>query len=337
MQAERKTSLKKSVKRRPGISFIGDKMLEWIKSGLQYVKRDIKCSQMPVRVWIEPTNHCNFNCVMCPHKDVPNESRGYMSMDTFKEAIRQCSAFKPSINLFLSGEPFLHPNLPEMIEYIHNHDMKVRIETNGGISRPDVVEAQPDVLSFSYDGYEPKVYSENHVGGNFYKTMENIKTMLAYKVGDKPFVYLTAINLPNVKNTPKGIKKEFMDSFEDTPIDVFRTVEPHNFGGKVSPIGRYKDGFLKYKPCPLLWAGLVVRWNGDIVPCCMDFTGINKLGNITDMTLEEAWNSQKMQNFRKAHKESKQKPIPLCGSCTYPYTKTPITDMLNMLKEEINI
>jgi radical SAM protein with 4Fe4S-binding SPASM domain len=287
---------------------------------------------MPIRVWIEPTDNCNFNCQGCPHKDMPAEKRGYMDMEVFKTIVRQCVEFKPSINLFMGGEPFLHPNIPDMIDFIHGYGMKVRLETNGSILRPDIMQAEPDVLSFSVDGYDEIAYEQN-TGGDFKTILMNIKAMLAFKQ-TKPYVYITTIDFPNIQLSKDLYYYSFRRTLSDCEIDCFRTVKPHNFGGAVELMDIKSKN---HRACPLLWSSLAVRWNGDIVACCMDFASTNILGNIKDITLKEAWNSSRLMNMRALHANNHTEHLQLCQNCSYPNSKTPMTDLIALLKEEIDI
>ena len=57
----------------------------------------------------------------------------------------------------------------------------------------------------------------------------------------------------------------------------------------------------KPKPCSFPNKQLVVDSSGDILPCCKLWGKELSIGNIADMTLKEAWKSEKMKQLRKAH------------------------------------
>ncbi|MFH1327488.1 MAG: radical SAM protein, partial [Candidatus Bathyarchaeota archaeon] len=89
-------------------------------------------AEFPLHVDIEATNACNLHCPMCYGR----ESRGkssFIDFGLFKRVI-DCGAKYglPSINLSWRGEPFLHPQLIDMIKYAkENEVVDVRINTNG--------------------------------------------------------------------------------------------------------------------------------------------------------------------------------------------------------------
>jgi radical SAM protein with 4Fe4S-binding SPASM domain len=309
-------------------------MINWFNSYLQYKLRKTNCKQMPIRIWIEPTNNCNFKCVMCPHKDISESKRGYMDLKLYNKIIDQCSKFRPSINLFLGGEPMLHPNIEYMIIYAHSKHLIVRLETNGSIFKSDMMADPPDVISFSVDGYDKHTYEQNQVGSNFETTISNIKHTLKLKLDRKPFVYMTTINLPNVKDN-----KDFKDSFKELlpkdKIDCYRTVEPHNFGGSISNSITGLNCDKKYRRCVLPWASISIRWNGDMMLCCMDFNTSYCIGNANNMTIAEAWNNDKAISLRRNLISKKLDELPLCKNCSYPYSKRQIVDFMAILRENI--
>ena len=54
-----------------------------------------------------------------------------------------------------------------------------------------------------------------------------------------------------------------------------------------------------FMPCPFSWQYVVVQWNGDVVPCCRDYNGELKLGNVKDASLKEIWNGPAYAEFRR--------------------------------------
>lgn len=68
---------------------------------------------------IEITNHCPLKCPQC-YKS-PNEK--YMSFDTFTKYIDMCHECGVKSIMINGGEPALHPNFLNMIEYIDKQEM----------------------------------------------------------------------------------------------------------------------------------------------------------------------------------------------------------------------
>ena len=64
---------------------------------------------------------------------------------------------------------------------------------------------------------------------------------------------------------------------------------------------------------------LSVAANGDIVPCCSALKGGNELlevlGNIKDMTIEQAWHSPRMKVLREWHTVGMSAGARMCRLC----------------------
>ena len=71
-------------------------------------------------------------------------------------------------------------------------------------------------------------------------------------------------------------------------------------------------------PCAGLWTTPMVQVNGDVTTCCLDEHLVNKIGNLTDKSLDEIWNSDKMNCWRIAQMEGRfEESGPLCMKCNW--------------------
>ena len=60
---------------------------------------------------------------------------------------------------------------------------------------------------------------------------------------------------------------------------------------------------------------LVIDVDGNILPCCT-FNGREMpLGNVADMTLEEAWASERIHGLRELHRAGGWRENPICAHC----------------------
>ena len=71
----------------------------------------------PIRFNIEPTNHCNLSCSMCPRE--LNRPFGYMDVSLFQKIIDESILYGKRLIITINkdGEPLLHPELPKMVKY----------------------------------------------------------------------------------------------------------------------------------------------------------------------------------------------------------------------------
>lgn len=74
----------------------------------------------------------------------------------------------------------------------------------------------------------------------------------------------------------------------------------------------------KRPPCAGLWTTPMVQVNGDVTTCCLDEHLVNKIGNLTESSLAEIWNSDRMNQWRIAQMEGRfEDSGPLCTKCNW--------------------
>ncbi|MBM74243.1 MAG: hypothetical protein CMK59_02480 [Proteobacteria bacterium] len=75
---------------------------------------------------------------------------------------------------------------------------------------------------------------------------------------------------------------------------------------------------IKRGPCAGLWNTPMVHVNGDVTTCCLDEGLVNRIGNLNVNTLEELWNSPKINRWRLAQVEGRFNDSgPLCNRCNW--------------------
>lgn len=279
-----------------------------------YKKGTIKLPYLPLALWIEPTNVCNLRCVMCPNSLRKQDNLGYMNMDMYKKIIDEAEDFITYIVLCISGEPLLHRNLPEMIEYAKNANIKTTISTNASLLTPQlsqrILEAGLDAIYFSFDGCSAEIYEKVRVGSNFNKTLNNIIEFLEIKKKLKKEtvveLQILIMNQDGKKDYERNITA-FKEKFRDLPLNAIQTRQPSTWGSILSSTDKYdfKKLGTHYSPCSYLWCSMHILWNGNVVACTSDFFADHILGKFPNQSLKEIWNYEKYQQFRKAMLERK--------------------------------
>src|SRR3972149_8738837 len=169
-----------------------------------------------------------------------------------------------------------------MIRYAKDNGIGTRLSTNATVLTKDktkaLLDAGLDFIIFSFDGYDKEAYEKVRVNANFEKTLGNISGFLEEKKrrgSRKPYVVFQVIDGLDGEGGRGGFddkRKAFLKRLEWLPIDKISLIEPHTFGGKISREGDKKFRTLgrKYGPWTFLWYSLSVRWDGTVVPCCVD-------------------------------------------------------------------
>jgi radical SAM protein with 4Fe4S-binding SPASM domain len=274
---------------------------------------------LPFRLWIEPTDHCNLRCVMCPNKDLPKEKKGYMDLDLFQKIIDEAAAFIFDAHLLHRGESLLHPHFFAMARYAHDKGVCTKLHTNGTVLDENkaqlIIDSGLDQLSFSFDGYDKETYERIRVNGDFEKTVHNIVRFLEIKKkrrSKKPYTILELINFPDsqIKSNPQGQKK-FLHRFKGLPLNKLVIKEYHNWAGETGKVSNRRQ----FSPCTFLWNALVIFWDGSVLPCSQDFFGHTIVGNVKGSSLAEIWNNDKMIHLRQQHIAHDIEEFATCREC----------------------
>ena len=80
------------------------------------------------QIYLEITNICNLQCPFC-HKD--NRKKEYMSLEDIKRVVMMCKPYTKCLYLHLKGEPLLHPEFSDILSYLDDSSINIKITTNG--------------------------------------------------------------------------------------------------------------------------------------------------------------------------------------------------------------
>lgn len=129
----------------------------------------------PLNVQIEPTTHCNLNCRMCIRRDVVKEP-AHMEENVFHTAVKKLTPHR--VVFAGSGEPLLHPQMPDMIRYLKRSRIRTMISTNLLVGREAIraaAEAGIDVIKISIDAPDGATYRSIRGSGDFDRLLDNIR------------------------------------------------------------------------------------------------------------------------------------------------------------------
>lgn len=284
-----------------------------------YRRKKAVLSYLPVRLWVEPTSHCNLQCVMCPNKDLEKEKKGYMEFGLFQKIIDEARDFVFDIHLLHRGESLLHPEFFRMARYAHESGIVTRFHTNGTLLDEEkshkLIESGIDQFAFSFDGFDKETHESIRIKSTFEKTVGNIIRFLEIKKSlkaKKPVTVLELINFPDrYKGLERRKKREFLGRFKGLPLDKIEIKEMHNWAGEIGRIENHKN----YTPCTFLWHALIVLWDGSVLPCTQDFHGLLDLGNVREASLTKIWNSERMVSLRKKILSREVEGLRPCAGC----------------------
>jgi MoaA/NifB/PqqE/SkfB family radical SAM enzyme len=132
---------------------------------------------------IEASALCNLKCWICPTQFYSGPTaRGNMSMETFRKLLPY---FKQVGNVDLTGwgEPFLNPNLFEMVAQAKEAGCpSVTLTTNGTLLNAENIEriigSKIDALSVSIDSATKETHEKLKTGSNFSQVISGIRELI---------------------------------------------------------------------------------------------------------------------------------------------------------------
>ncbi len=283
---------------------------------------ELKRTEEPHVHQIEPTNYCPYSCMMCPRTNHMTRDTGFMQLDLYRKIIDEIDTFQEpirskEIELFHFGESLIHPRLPEMIAYASGKGLNMVLSINPpSLNRKkihDILDAKPSKIILSLDGHDSTSYRKiRGKRADYDKALENIKILLAYHKKIKSEIKLIIRMIEFNLNT--AYTEKFKMQWQREGLDVeIREFFPWTKKEMVK-LGKVRK-WRPYMPCPFPWQYVAIQYNGDVVPCCRDYNGVNRIMNVKDHTLKEIWNSEKYASFRRQHITGNYTGNDFCKEC----------------------
>jgi len=95
--------------------------------------------QEGIRLSWEITHRCNFNCVHCCVKASP-DSPDYFSKEELKSIMKDFKSANVRKIYVTGGEPFLFEHFFYLLELASQHNIELKIATNGSLITPEIAE-----------------------------------------------------------------------------------------------------------------------------------------------------------------------------------------------------
>ena len=279
--------------------------------------------------------------------------KGFMSPELVEKVINELDK-EIAIHICGIGEPSLHPDFILVIKKLKEKFRYVSIVTNGYLFRNiglinAVLDSGIDKISVSLDYISSEQYKKEK-GGDIDKVIGFIKHFLEIRrdhSNNKPLLqinylymkekydyYEAVSSLLKIVDDPwclyirklKNLAGQ-VDVSEEKDEELLDKIFKDKREGKVivENWNRYlKDtNFQSDNPkiCRHIYSYYMLLWNGDIVPCCIDFNATLRLGNVlTENTnLMDVFCADKYNVFRKKMEQLDYEELCICKKCSDYY------------------
>lgn len=307
----------------------------------------------PPTLQIEPTNICNFRCIMCP-RSVMKRPEGFMSLETFDNIFKGWSAKYSSLNFthiilgrpirlskagsvkfFFLGEPLLHPEFDNLINMAVSEGCMVSVQTNGSLLvKSDFAERLVNSgvhgIGISVDGINKETYLSIRKGAEWERTVSGIKKLVEARrlsvVTRKPRIEISTILSDNDASLALRTKDFMAEIFDGVDlirfINLDRSYSPDFIDekgalyshGKILHASYTSDAPLCMEP----FSKLNILWDGNVTPCCHDIDGVMLFGSVESEKIDEIWRNQAFARLLQALSCHDLSSHTFCRSCRFP-------------------
>ena len=267
--------------------------------------KNIQCFSFPDKyapytIEIELTNYCNAHCIFCPNNS-SKRKRGFIDKEKLYNFLSKQKKEKeenwfnkkfdtldfPKVVYAGLGEPLLHPDFLEIVEYTKKLGFQVEVVTNGLLLNESVVDKlislEIDSLAISLHSVNKEIYNEI-TGISLDKVLPNVTYVLEKYKNYNGKIQLWRIKpLSSIKQETKADEKEYQEYLKQysNAIMLGPSEAWERDMGNPTSCKVVNDDPEHNIWCRKLYYTLNIAYSGDIVMCCNDFNRISvNMGNV---------------------------------------------------------
>lgn len=291
----------------------------FLAKGAKHLRQDHLVS-MPYRYTIDPTNACNLRCPLCPTGlGILGRARGLMKAADFQHVVDQITPWCYLLELYNWGEPFLHPDIFEMIRYAHQRRILVRLSSNLNHFNEELarktVEAGLDAIIVSVDGATEESYQKYRRRGKLETVLRNLQLLVDAKRAsheDHPFIVVRMLINRYNEGEVEALREKIMaigadifvtgDLFIDTTDAAQRQewlpTEAENSSYNYQDCDR-QEAIENVWHCADLWESMTINWDGGVAPCCWVHNQEHDFANALQQPIRDIWNGDAYVSARR--------------------------------------
>ncbi len=288
---------------------------------------------------VEPTTQCNLKCPLCPVPTHMHRPGIHMQPHTYRDVVDDIVGHAKMIALWNFGEPFLNPEIFDMIRYAEDRNIPVRVSTNSTFLEDKDVEnifaSNLSSIIVCLDGASKATHERYRIGSDFEAVKAGIRRLghRRHALGRKrPFIRLQFLvfsyNESEIESMIDLAESMRVDQLALKNVSLGSWVKEHLRGRMARKMLPKGEKYRKYRVdeervelkiqdqvCSWAYENGVVLANGDVTTCCYDSNGDHVFANVQrDGGLMNILRSEKMREVRA---QIVSRELPLCGTCQY--------------------
>lgn len=274
---------------------------------------------------IETLSRCNLRCRMCVHS-VGYKQTEDMSEATFKAILINIEEMKiPSVCMNVANEPLLDKNIFKRITKIAKlyPVVDVMLNTNAVLLSIENSKRMLDTgltrLLIGFDAFKKETYEKIRVGAKYETVLNNILNFLKIKGASGKKLPVVRVSLVKTSENEREIN-EWFDFWKDKVdyISIQEYSTPVLDGSKdflIPKTSKRKAIDIKKITCEQPFERVIIRGDGDVLPCVSHFSHRMPLGNIKNNLLKDIWAGEKAEELRRYFINSQWDKQPICSKC----------------------
>lgn len=280
--------------------------------------------RFPMYYEIETVNACNASCRMCTVNKWGENGNPFMSDTLFRKMADELIDNRHivrTVNLSRDGEPLLDRKLEEKITYLKKGGVKhITFSTNASLLTKkralSLLTSGMDEIMFSIDGLKKETFEKIRAGLNFEKIINNVSQFIklrdstASTVKIRVRMVIQQENLSEVGDWGKYWRGVLQKQ------DSVHAKNVHSWANTLENFIAVKETTKLSTPCTSTFSTMIIRYNGDVTICPLDYDFKYVSGNIGDRSIKDIWqNGIHFKNFRELHLQGKRDEFDFCKGC----------------------
>ncbi len=305
------------------------KLLNLVRTEYCMAARRDTVSGKPYIIIVDPINHCNLRCPLCPSGTGNlNRDRAVMSYQMFTGIIEPLIPYAYEISFHNWGESLLNPEIFKMITFAARRGVASNMSTNLNIPNDGVMEAIVgsglEYIVVSLDAASPDVYRHYRRGGDFDLVLSNLRSLIACRNARGSKTPIVEWQFIVMKHNVHEVERARTMSRE-IGVENFRLI-PVGFPFGVSNLDELRREWapdcLPLPPrieaaCFYLYRSVTINADGGISPCCMVSDARYDFGNLLHEDFADIWNNERYRSARRLFAPGAN-PVcaTVCNGCT---------------------
>ncbi len=290
--------------------------------------RKAELRSAPFYLRVEASSICNLRCPGCQlgreekdHEGSEQRKKGLMSLQTFKESVRDFLPYLVKVNLYDEGEPLLNPEIFEMIRHLSDNNVSTCVSSNFSLSMTDkylagLIDSGLEHLIVALDGATPESYNKYRVGGNFQLVVENVQRLTGMMTARDRRRLKVELQFIDFDDDAVG-REAVLRLAEDLDVWRFSIVQGSSRKGWAGVRFDGSEEARRLRGCYQLWGTATINSNGEIGVCDYgEDHGMPFLGQAKDYFLHGMRNHPWALDRRKSFKSAQLSLNEVCKHCS---------------------